>query len=134
VRSGLATPAREFPEFPAVLSVLYGVEDADDFCALLEARIAALQTRLADARKAAPGVPRLFLLESEYSASLLKAEIRWLRGLVADVREGRLTFPTAEEMLAISEQAGGPSEAAVRRMVDEMGHHARGRRGKRAKG
>src|ERR1700721_886577 len=28
VRAGLSTPAREFPEFPAALSVLYGVRDA----------------------------------------------------------------------------------------------------------
>src|SRR5580693_2683022 len=26
IRAGLSTPAREFPEFPAVLSVLYGVD------------------------------------------------------------------------------------------------------------
>jgi len=120
VRTGLASLAREFPEFPAVLSVLYGVESAADLSSLLEARNAALEARLAKLQEPAPGVPRLFLLEGEYAAALVKAEIRWLRGVVADVRAGRLTFPTAEEMLRISAQAGGPSEDAVRRMLAEM--------------
>jgi DNA-binding PadR family transcriptional regulator len=121
VRAGLATPAREFPEFPAVLSVLYGVRNAADLCSLLEERVAALEGRLAELEKPAPGVPRLFLLEAEYAAALVKAEVRWLRGVIADARSGRLSFPTVEEMLRIGEQLGGPSENAVRRMVAEVG-------------
>lgn len=120
VRGGLATPAREFPEFPAVLSVLYGVEGTEDLCALLETRIVALQARLGEIETPAPGVPRLFLLESEYAAVLVKAEVRWLRGVIADVRAGKLAFPSAEEMLRIGEQAGGPSEEAIRRMTAEQ--------------
>ena len=36
VRRGLSTPAREFPEFPAALSTLYGVDGPDDLRTLLE--------------------------------------------------------------------------------------------------
>jgi DNA-binding PadR family transcriptional regulator len=121
VRSGLATPAREFPEFPAVLSVLYGVRNAEDLCSLLETRIAALETRRGELEKPAPGVPRLFLLEGEYAVTLVRAEVRWLRGVIADLRARRLTFPTVEEMLRLGDQTGAPSEDAVRRMAAEMG-------------
>src|SRR6185503_11676947 len=48
VRNGLATPAREFPEFPAVLATLYGPDDTDDFADLLRARVEALIPRVAD--------------------------------------------------------------------------------------
>src|ERR1700733_13730904 len=34
VRSALSTPAREFPEFPAALSTVYGVDGPDDLRAL----------------------------------------------------------------------------------------------------
>ena len=87
---------------------------------MLETRVAALEARPAELEQPAPGVPRLFLLEGEYAVTLARAEIRWLRGVVADVRDGKLAFPTVEEMLRISAHAGGPSEEAVRRMVAEM--------------
>jgi DNA-binding PadR family transcriptional regulator len=126
VRSGLSTPAREFPEFPAVLSLLYGVGGAGDLRALLETRAQALETRRADFEKPAPGVPRLFLLESEYMNAVARAEIRWLRGVIADIDSGKLAYPTMEEMLRIGQQEGGPSEDAIRRMAEDMGGRARG--------
>lgn len=120
VRGGLSTPAREFPEFPAVLSVLFGVRSADDLAGLLETRVAALEERLAELEKPVPDVPRLFLLEAEYLAAMVRAEIRWLRGVVSDVRAGRLAFPTAKELRRLAAVAGGPSEEAIRRMAAEM--------------
>jgi DNA-binding PadR family transcriptional regulator len=130
VRAGLASPAREFPEFPAVLSVLYGVRGAEDLAGLLETRVAALEERLAELEKPAPGVPRLFLLEAEYMAAMVRAEVRWLRGVVADVRAGRLAFPTVKELLRLAEVPGGPTEEAIRRMASEMQPQAT-RRGRR---
>ena len=120
VRSGLSTPAREFPEFPAVLSVLYGVRSGVDLRVLLETRLTALKTRLADLEKPVPGVPRLFLLEEEYMAAVVRAEIQWLHGVIADLRSERLTFPSIEEILRIGAEMGGPSEEAVRRIAAEM--------------
>ncbi len=120
VRAGLATPAREFPEFPAVLSVLYGVREAEHLRALLEARVTALEARLAELTVPAPGIPRLFLLESEYMSAVVRAEIAWLGGVIADLRAKRLTFPSVEEIMKISSQVGGPSEEAVRRIAAEM--------------
>jgi DNA-binding PadR family transcriptional regulator len=120
VRAGLSTPAREFPEFPAVLSVLYGVGGADDLRTLLEARAATLEGRLAELEKPVPGVPRLFLLEVEYMAAMVRAEVQWLRGVIADLRSRRLTLPTIEELVRLGGHAGGPSEETIRRLSAEM--------------
>jgi DNA-binding PadR family transcriptional regulator len=120
VRAGLSTPAREFPEFPAVLSVLYGVGGAGDLSMLLETRIAALQARLPELEMTVPGVPRLFLIEVEYMAAMVRAEIQWLRRIVADLGSGRLAFPTIEELMRLAGRMGGPSEEVVRRIADEM--------------
>jgi DNA-binding PadR family transcriptional regulator len=120
VRAGLSTPAREFPEFPAALSTLYGLEGPDDLRTLLETRIGSLETRLVGLEKPVPGIPRLFLLEGEYMAAAVRAEIKWLRGVVADLRSGRLRYPSEEELRRIAPEQGGPSEEAARRIAAEM--------------
>jgi hypothetical protein len=120
VRSGLSTPAREFPEFPAALATLYGVDGPDDLRTLLASRVEALEARLADLEKPYPGLPRIFLLESEHMAAVVRAEIKWLRSVVADLRSGRLTYPSEQEIRQISSSMGGPSEEAARRIAREM--------------
>jgi DNA-binding PadR family transcriptional regulator len=91
----LPVPAREFPEFPAALAFLPVLPPAE-VRALLEQRIAAQQERLdAITAQAPPGLPRLFLLEDEYRATLLAAEVTWLRGLVTDLAAGTLTWDLA---------------------------------------
>jgi DNA-binding PadR family transcriptional regulator len=119
VRTGLATVAREYPEFPAALATLYGVEGSADLRALLEARVAALEPRLTALDKPWP-VPRVFLLETEYAAALVRAELEWLRSVIADLRSGRLKFPSLKELLRISREVGGPSEEAARRIAADM--------------
>jgi DNA-binding PadR family transcriptional regulator len=133
VRSGLSTVAREFPDFPAALATLYGIAGPDDLRGLLEARVVALEERLAELEKPAPNVPRLFLLDAEYGAALVRAEIQWVRSIVADLRAGRLKLPSREEMLKIGTEMGGPSEEALRRMAAEMPETQRAREGKKVK-
>jgi DNA-binding PadR family transcriptional regulator len=120
VRAGLATPAREFPDFPAVLSLLYGVEDARDLRRLLEARVTAQEKRLAELRVEVPGLPRLFLLDSEYMAAMVNAELEWIRGVLSDLASGELRYPTAAELRRIATELGGPSEETMRRVMKEM--------------
>lgn len=120
VRAGLSTPAREFPEFPAVLSVLFGLQSAEDLAALLETRVEALEARLVELETPVPGVPRLFLLEGEYMAAVVRAELKWLRGVIADLRSRRLKFPTLAEIMRISAQEGGPSEEAIRSFTAQL--------------
>jgi DNA-binding PadR family transcriptional regulator len=118
VRTGLTTPAREFPEFPAILSILYGVSGPEELAALLEERMVACEARLAEFEKPVPNLPRIFLLESEYTAAVVRAEIHWLRSVIADLRAGELSFPSLEEMLRLKD-VGGPSEKALRGMTAE---------------
>jgi len=85
----LPTPAREFPEFPAALAFLPILAPAE-VRALLERRVAALAEKLADIEaQAPPGMPRLFLIEDEYRAAMLRAELAWLRALIEDLATGR---------------------------------------------
>jgi DNA-binding PadR family transcriptional regulator len=120
VRIGLSTVAREFPEFPAVLATLYGIEGPDDLALLIGARLEALQMRLATLERPVPGVPRLFLLEGEYLAAMVRAECKWLRQILADLQSERLSFPTKAEMLKIAANLGGPSPEALRKYTDEL--------------
>ncbi len=94
MRAVLSAPAREFPDFPAALSLVAGVRP-DEVRGLLETRIRALEARLAQLERPVPNLPRLFLLESEYMAALVRAEIAWLRTVTADLRSGRLTWNKA---------------------------------------
>src|SRR5215470_15538819 len=66
VRTVLSTPAREFPDFPAALSLLDPSLKPAELRGLLEARVAALEGRLAAHGGPYPPIPRLFLLEEEY--------------------------------------------------------------------
>src|SRR5579871_1670310 len=68
--NALSTPAREFPEFPAAISLLDPTFTPHELARLLESRVAALEARLAELTKAPPGLPRIFLLESEHQAAV----------------------------------------------------------------
>jgi hypothetical protein len=82
--------------------------------------LAALEPRLAAHEKPLPAIPRVFLLDAEYATAVVRAEVQWLRSIIADLRAGRVRYPTLEEMLAISAAIGGPSEEGVRRIAAEM--------------
>jgi len=94
MRTALSTPAREFPDFPAALSLVAGIEP-EEVRALFEMRTETLERRLAELEKPVPNLPRLFLLEAEYMAAVVRAEITWLRAVTADLRSGRLSWTEA---------------------------------------
>jgi DNA-binding PadR family transcriptional regulator len=98
----IATPAREFPDFPAALSQVAGLPP-DELRTLLERRIAALEKRLSEIPLTYPGLPRVFLLESEYQAAMIRGELDWLRTLVEDLRTRRLTW-SEEELRQVAAQ------------------------------
>ena len=102
LRTVLSTPAREFPDFPAALSLIDPGMKPAELRGLLEIRVAALEARLAGQPAAPPGLPRLFLLEEEYRATMLRAELGWLGAVIADLTEGRLTW-SEEWLRAIAE-------------------------------
>jgi DNA-binding PadR family transcriptional regulator len=94
LREMLRTTGGEYPEFIAAVSLLFGLPP-DDARAQLEQRAERLAATLADAEAelaAHPGLPRLFLLEEEYRRAVLAAELDWVRGVIDDLRDGRLTW------------------------------------------
>jgi DNA-binding PadR family transcriptional regulator len=100
LREMLHTTEGEYPEFIAALSILFGLPP-DEARAELELRAESLQAALDATERslagAPPELPRLFLLEEEYRKTMLEAELSWVRGVIADLREGRLTW--SEEWL-----------------------------------
>ncbi|AIP64252.1 PadR family transcriptional regulator [Burkholderia thailandensis] len=114
LREQLAQPAREFPSFPAALSVL-PLLSADDARRQLEARAAALEAELArldetqDAALAMQ-IPRLFLLDGELMRATLEAELEWVRSVVEHLKVGALTWSEAwlREVAARFAQADSP--------------------------
>jgi DNA-binding PadR family transcriptional regulator len=95
LREMLRTTGEDYPEFIAAVSLLFGLPP-EDARAQLEQREQSLAAELADTEAAiagAPaGLPRLFLLEEEYRKTLLEAQLAWLRGVIADLRDGRLDW------------------------------------------
>ncbi|MEV6967535.1 PadR family transcriptional regulator [Hamadaea sp. NPDC051192] len=96
LRSMLATPAREFPEFPAALAFI-AILDPDDAREQLEKRAEILQSRLdqyADGlqRSQEMGLPRLFVVEDEYAHAVTTAELGFVRTMIKDLADGELTW------------------------------------------
>ena len=101
----LSAPAREFPEFPAELASVM-VLSPEDVTTRLETRAAGLRTSLAADRAAmrsVPDLPRLFLLDEEYSLAVREAELRWVEGVLDALRSGELTW-SAEWIRAVAEK------------------------------
>ena len=124
LREMLATPAREYPEFPAALAYL-PLLTPEDARRQLERRAETLAAELArlDAQLRGPaaGVPRLFLVEAEYLRLTLETELGWTRGLVAELAAGQLTW-SEEWLRAIAAQSEpGGERAPPRRDPDEPG-------------
>ena len=90
----LASPAREFPEFPAALASVM-VLPPDEVTALLAKRADDLTATLAADRAAmatVPDLPRLFLLDEEYACAVREAELTWVNDVLAALRSGELTW------------------------------------------
>jgi DNA-binding PadR family transcriptional regulator len=98
LREMLSETGGEYPEFIVALSILFGLP-VDEASARLELRAERLAAQLTDSRgalEATPaGLPRLFVLEEEYRVAMLEAELAWLRGVIEDLRAGRITWNEA---------------------------------------
>jgi DNA-binding PadR family transcriptional regulator len=104
-RELLSTRSREFPEFPAAISVL-PVLTPKDALKQLEKRIVTLESELARLRArvtAAKFLPRLFLLEIEYLKAQTAVELQWVQSVADDLGSGRLTWNKAWVKKAIKE-------------------------------
>jgi len=110
LREMIAVPRRETSEFTASISFLVHLTPPDAIMQLeerarrLEAEVAAIGVVISGA---IARVMRINLLESEYLRAMLEAERQWVRGLVDDLRRGRLTW-NLREMLANVHSAKPP--------------------------
>ena len=106
-REMLSAPSREFPEFPAAISVL-PVLTPNDALKQLEKRIAVLEPEIARLHARIAGshfLPRLFRLEVELLQAQARAELRWVEAVADDLRAGRLTWNKAWLKKAVKELA-----------------------------
>jgi DNA-binding PadR family transcriptional regulator len=111
LREMLESTENEYPEFIAAVSILFGLPP-EEATRALEIRAQRLEDELSDTKAALsdhPQVPRLFLLEEEYRRALLEAELSWVRGVIADIRDGRLTW-SEEWIERIAAEIGLPRE------------------------
>ena len=96
LREGIATPTREFPLFPAVVSFLH-LLTPQDARFHLERRADALRqaldgTHAVIAASVEYGVPRLHLLEHEYVDAVGSAELAWIEAVCRDIAEGTVSW------------------------------------------
>jgi DNA-binding PadR family transcriptional regulator len=106
----LSDPGRDFPDFPAAVSVLM-LLDPKEVARLLTARVEVLAKRLEELAPANGPLPRLFQLEDEYQRAMINAEIDWVRSLVDDLRAGRLTW-SREWIQAVGQMMGEQPDAS----------------------
>ena len=90
----IASPEKEYLQFEAALALI-GAMHPDRVLELLKTRCRALealieQEQAGQAQAAEWKLPRLFLLEGEFMATLQKAELEWVNGLIADIESGEL--------------------------------------------
>jgi DNA-binding PadR family transcriptional regulator len=91
----LTETPNEFPQAIAALAHLPAMtpdevrEHLGRRAMLLEMQVAASAALM---RVAAEQLPRVFLVEGEYAHALKRAELDWVRSLVADLASGRLTW------------------------------------------
>jgi DNA-binding PadR family transcriptional regulator len=85
-----AEPSRQYTDFEAALSLMPALRP-EMVQTLLAQRVEALEAQsevYERLRSESPGFPRLFTVESEYQAALRRAEIAFVRRLLADIAGG----------------------------------------------
>ncbi|MEU3272998.1 PadR family transcriptional regulator [Saccharomonospora sp. NPDC006951] len=87
----LGRPAKEFTQFEAALSLM-AIFGPDEVLRLLDIRLATLREQEATYYATLAGMPenfpRIFLIESEFRAKLLRTEIEFVEDLAKELREG----------------------------------------------
>lgn len=97
-------PATEYPAFAAPLMFIYSLGRDRAMAALfqraarLEAEISASDAFVRAYKQEAPGFPRIFAIEDEYAQAMRRAELAWVRTVVAELRDGTFPWPDAGEL------------------------------------
>ncbi|GAA2150380.1 PadR family transcriptional regulator [Kitasatospora kazusensis] len=104
----LGAPKQEYPQFPVALSFALMLTP-DEARTVLERRAESITRSLEqlDALlegEGDGGLSRVVMLETEYQRTVAAAELRWLTGVVEDLKAGRLAW-TWEELTALAGSA-----------------------------
>jgi DNA-binding PadR family transcriptional regulator len=112
-RELLSAPEPESPRFAAGLSVQMTLPPGE-VIALLRTRLGALEASVEEQRASLAAhlqeIPRLFLVENEYTLALLEAEAAWVRALVDELETG--TFPGLAAWQAFHDTGELPQQLA----------------------
>lgn len=105
----LAVPKQEFPDFPAALShlMMLAPDEALRVLERREARLAEAQAGLDAGLAAGTDLPRVLMLEAEYAHAVAATQLAWVRAVIGDLRDGRLTWSREE----LAEMAVGYGDA-----------------------
>lgn len=97
-------PPEEYPAFAAPLMFIYSL-GRDRVIAALTQRAAKLEAQISssDAYRQAsepqyPGFPRIFGIEEEYAQAMRRAEVTWLRDIIAELSDGTFPWPAPDEL------------------------------------
>lgn len=117
LRELLQNPIEEYPVFTAAVGFL-GYLSSDRVVQALKARAVTLEAEIAGVNAVLPALqqqlhlPRLVLLEHEYTRALRQAELDWVSSIVADIRTGRLSWDKdGWEKMFDAHNAGGAAPA-----------------------
>ena len=125
----LSTPVREFTSLEAGLSLMAGLEP-DEVARLLDERAERLRTQLRAIEAthqtvADMGLPRLFIVESEYRAHRLAAELDYVTRLADAIRTNELEGTTVWRKIHELRAGGLTFEEILRDPVRHLGEEAR---------
>jgi DNA-binding PadR family transcriptional regulator len=114
LRELLSEPEREYTRFEAALGEL-GILGPDEVISLLAQRLDALEATVAKHQEGLEelrnGLPRLFLIESEYHLALQRAEADWVRAVLKEFTDG--TFPGVSAWRRYHQTGQFPDEATT---------------------
>ena len=125
LRELLSEPEREYTRFEAALGE-GSILGPDEMISLLRQRLDALDVSIAQHQAGldtwGAGLPRLFLIESEYQLALRRAEAEWVRGLLKELTDG--TFPGQDAWRRYHETGEYPDEFLA--LIEQDGEEAAG--------
>lgn len=108
LRRQIAAPRRERSAFTGSLSFLVYLAP-EDAAARLEERAMALEKEVAGLgavlEEAEPRAGRINLIETEYAQAMRAAELEWVRGIVDELRSGRLAWDLDRILAAVRANA-----------------------------
>jgi DNA-binding PadR family transcriptional regulator len=108
LRELISRPVSEYPQFGAALAFMVGVGNEKEVIALLHWRVVALEAEMAAGEEVLKGtlehqIPRIFVIEEEYALAMRRAEVDFVRRLIADLEAGEL-WPDAATLEALAAQ------------------------------